>query len=136
MKAKEKGIPAVYSSNRDASKAESNRKDNAKRPFNAFRGDWMKGGSAGSPDKRLKREGENDDDGDNDKEEGTSSRPVKVFVEGKELDVDPETGNLKNPEEMTYTSGKVARFEGASTSDTSNPLSLKVSRISQYALHV
>ena len=123
MKAKEKGIPAVYAANKDASKNDSSRSrnDNAKRPFNAFRGDWKTGGSVISH-KRHKY----DDDSDDDKKEGTSSKIVKVFVEGKELEVDEETGNLKNPEEMTYTSGKVARFEGASTSDDSNPLSLKV----------
>jgi hypothetical protein len=112
MKAKEKGIAPVYAANKDASKADSSaRSGGTKRPFNAFK-DFRSIG--------------NDDSGSRGGRGGESDKNVTVFVEGKEMDVDTETGNLKNPEELQYSSGKVARFEGASTSDESDVITLKV----------
>lgn len=111
MKAKEKGIAPVYAANKDASKADSSaRSGGTKRPFNAFKDFRSIGEDSGS------RGGRGEE----------SNKNVTVFVEGKEMDVDTETGNLKNPEELQYSSGKVARFEGASTSDESDAVTLKV----------
>jgi hypothetical protein len=105
MKAKEKGITMPeYAENKQGSTREHGGRDN--RPFNAFR-DWNARNGGGGHSDRAPRE-------------------VKVFVEGKELEVDQETGRVKNQDEITYQSGKVARFEGAGDFDDANPMTLKV----------
>ena len=75
-------------------------------------------------DRRPRRDSRSDHKRDDVKKE-PKPLEVKVHVEGKEMDVDTETGMLKNPEELEYTKGKIARFEGASTGDSSNPMDLK-----------
>merc|ERR1712093_84300 len=128
MKAKEKGFEPQYKEAKDTSAAASdnkpqqtgnNRYSNNKKPFNAFR-DWRDGKDMSEAGNR--RDNRNNRDGGNSK---ASNEPVEVFVEGKKLEVDSETGKIKHPENIEYQSGKVARFEGASTSDSSDPIDLK-----------
>lgn len=107
MKAKEKGITQpTYADNKQGSSREHDGRGN--RPFNAFR-DW----------------GNRSDD-----KAPRAPKEVKVFVEGKELDVDTETGKIKNPDEITYQPGKVAKFEGVGDDDNANPIELKVCYLS------
>ncbi|KAK9900873.1 hypothetical protein P389DRAFT_208292 [Cystobasidium minutum MCA 4210] len=96
MKAKEKGIAPQYASGRPTNAPAGN---NAKRPFNAF--------------KDYKRDNE------------SKPQKVTVYVEGKEMEVDSETGKLKNPEELSYTSGKILKFDITEGSDEFNPYHLK-----------
>lgn len=104
MKAKEKGIEKPqYADNRQSSSRDQHGRGS--KPFNAFR-DWSKDGG--------------------DRDRGSRApKKVHVFVEGKEVEVDQETGKIKNPEEITYLPGKIAKFEGVGDEDV-NPMDLKV----------
>jgi lupus La protein len=96
MKAKEKGIAPQYATGRQNNAQSSTNK----RPFNAFK-DYAQSGQPKAPTK------------------------VTVYVEGKEMEVDSETGKLKTPEDLTYTSGKILKFEITEGSDEFNPYHLK-----------
>lgn len=114
MKAKEKGIDPQYTTNpRAAANKDNANGRNAKRPFNAFRD--YKNGKIQEDSRR----------GGNSRNSG----PVTVFVEGKEFEVDETSGKLKKPEEITFQSGKIVKFDGASTGEESNPVELKVGMV-------
>lgn len=98
MKAKEHGFKPQYGNNKPSGPS------GTKRPFNAFK-DYTRGGTGGNREPRK----------------------VTVFVEGSEMEVDTETGKVKNPEEIKYTEGKILKFEGASTSEDVNAYNVKQS---------
>lgn len=127
MKAKEHGIEPQYKDAKESSdRPQQGTGRFNKRPFNAFK-DWKDGKdiSEGSNNDHRRGDGNHRRNRDDGRE---LSGPVEVFVEGKKLEVDTETGKIKHPENIEYQSGKVARFEGASTSDASDPIDLKVGR--------
>lgn len=112
MKAKEKGIEPTYGENKQA----STRPQFNKRAFNAFKdADHM-----GNDNRRGDRR-----NGDSGWGKDEKSGPVMLFVEGKEMEVDQETGMIKNQEDIEYTAGKVLKFGGAVNNDEANPLELK-----------